>query len=118
MPENSLGTVAKDDLNEDVVWIEPNGLDLARLNAIGGVGNTDALAQFEKEQLAREIADIERATAVLRQAQPALQSWIKPTASAAPKSRPLWLLIGVLWLSTAIVTAVAVVAIASYAVKL
>ncbi len=59
MPENSLGPVAKDYLNEDVIWIEPSGLDLARLNAIGGVGNTDALAQFEKEQLAREIADID-----------------------------------------------------------
>jgi hypothetical protein len=62
--------------------------------------------------LARDIADIENAAAALRRAEPALQSWTKPPAPAVPKSRPLWLLIGVLWLSTAIVTVGAACALA------
>ena len=46
--------------------------------------------------------------------EPALQSWIKPSAPpAVAKSRPLWLLIGLLWLSTALVTAGTVAAIAT-----
>ena len=78
--------------------------------------NTGALTRFEQEQLAREFADIERASAALRLGEPALQSWIKPaTPAAANKPRPLWLLIGVLWLSTAIVTVGALAAIASLA---
>jgi hypothetical protein len=75
----------------------------------------DTLAQYEHEQLARAYADIERAAAALRRAEPALESWIQPASPAPPKPRPLWLLIGVLWLSTAIVTAGAVAVIASLA---
>ena len=71
--------------------------------------------RFEQEQLAREYADIERATAALRLGEPALQSWSRPAAPAATPKRPLWLLIGVLWLSTALVTAGAVAAIATLA---
>ena len=74
-----------------------------------------ALRRFEQEQLERDIADIERATAALRIAEPALETWTKPATPVLPKGRPLWLLIGVLWLSTALVTAGAVVAIASLA---
>lgn len=68
-----------------------------------------------REQLAREIADIERAAAILRLAEPALQTWSTPTIPVLGKPRPLWLLIGVLWLSTALVTAGTVVAIATLA---
>jgi hypothetical protein len=47
---------------------------------------------------------------------PALQSWTKPSAPAtAKKPRPLWLLIGILWLSTAPITVGAVAAIATLA---
>jgi hypothetical protein len=73
-----------------------------------------ALADAPNDQLAREIADIEAATAALRRAEPALQSWTNAPA-AVRKPRPVWLLIGVLWLSTALVTAGAVVAIAAFA---
>ncbi len=75
-----------------------------------------ALDQSAQEQLTRELADIETATAALRQGEPALESWSK--TSAAPltrKPRPVWLIIGALWLSTAILTAGAVVAIATLA---
>jgi hypothetical protein len=74
-----------------------------------------ATAQIVRDQLAREVADIEAATAALRKAEPALESWTKAPASTGGKPRPVWLLIGVLWLSTALVTAGAVVAIASLA---
>ena len=74
-----------------------------------------ATAQTVRDQLAREVADIEAATATLRKAEPALESWTKAPASTGGKPRPVWLLIGVLWLSTALVTAGAVVAIASLA---
>jgi hypothetical protein len=60
-------------------------------------------------------AKIERASAALRLAQPALEFWITPSLATVPKSRPLWLLISVLWLSTALVTAGAVAAIATLA---
>jgi hypothetical protein len=74
-----------------------------------------ALARFERDQLARDIAEIESAAAALRRAAPALQSWSKPHPPAAAKPRPLWLLIGLLWLSTAIVTVGTVFAIATLA---
>jgi hypothetical protein len=73
------------------------------------------LAQTVRDQLAREVADIEAATAVLRRAEPALESWTTEPASPNTKPRPVWLLIGVVWLSTALVTAGAVVAIATFA---
>lgn len=76
------------------------------------------------DQLARDIAEIERASAALRKAEPALESWTDSPVGAwsedAPagslhKPRPVWLLIGLLWLSTALVTAGAVAAIARMA---
>jgi hypothetical protein len=73
------------------------------------------------EQFARDIAAIERATAALRRAEPALETWDEagaerraeePAAFSIRKTRPVWLLIGLVWLSTALVTAGAVAAIA------
>jgi hypothetical protein len=49
----------------------------------------------------------------LRRAEPALESWTNPPAHANPKPRPVWLLIAVLWFSTAVVTLGAVAAIAA-----
>jgi hypothetical protein len=66
----------------------------------------------EPDQLARDIAAIERAAAALRKAEPALESWSNPPPRAGRKPRPVWLLIGVLWLSTALATVGAAVAIA------
>jgi hypothetical protein len=73
------------------------------------------LAQTVNDQVARELADIEAATAALRRAEPGLESWSGAPASSGHKPRPVWLLIGVLWLSTALVTAGAVAAIAALA---
>ena len=70
-------------------------------------------ASGEPDQLARDIAAIERATAALRKAEPALESWSDRPPQASHKPRPIWLLVGVLWISTAIVTVGAAVAIAA-----
>jgi hypothetical protein len=70
------------------------------------------LPDLVQDQLAREFADIESASATLRKAEPALESWTGAPALAAPNSRPVWLLVGLLWLSTALVAASAVIVIA------
>jgi hypothetical protein len=100
--------------SDEAILIEPRDLESAR-RALVRDGDAGALAQFERDQLARDIADIENATAALRRAEPALQSWTKPQTPAAIKPRPLWLLISLLWLSTAIVTVGAAYAIATLA---
>lgn len=73
------------------------------------------------EQFACDVAEIERATAALRRAQPGLESWSESSTEARAddagsfavrKTKPVWLLIGALWLSTALVTVGAVAAIA------
>ncbi len=76
-------------------------------------GDAGLFASAEPDQLARDIAAIERATAALRKAEPALESWSDPPPQASHKPRPIWLLVGVLWISTAIVTVGAAVAIAA-----
>lgn len=64
-------------------------------------------------ELARDIAAIERATALLRRAEPALQSWPAATpATIGQSTRPIWLLIGTLWISTALVALGALYAVA------
>jgi hypothetical protein len=73
----------------------------------GAADNADdfgLLAAADREHLQREIAAIERATEALRKAEPGLESWSDMPAPAVHKPRPIWLLIGVLWLSTALVT--------------
>ncbi len=74
-------------------------------------GGPLAGAGAEGDQLARDIADIERATLVLRTAEPALQNWSDQPPPTLGKPRPVWLIVGLLWISTALVTLVAVAAI-------
>lgn len=74
--------------------------------------NSGWIAAVDGDQFERDVAAIERATATLRRAEPALQSWTEPVSPlGAP--RPLWQVIGVLWLSTALVTIGAVFAISA-----
>jgi hypothetical protein len=92
----------------------------SRRLAPGGEGgdlltDADPLAETVDDQLARELADIESASAALRQAEPALESWSGEPAASSPKPRPVWLLIGLLWLSTALVAASAVIVIVALA---
>ena len=116
MSEHYLGSVPSNHSGDDAILLEARGFAPPRRRATDRIaGDIDALARFEQEQLARELADIERASAALRLGEPALQSWSKPPTPAVPTTRPLWLLIGGLWLSTALVTAGAVAAIATLA---
>ncbi len=110
MSEQALGAQPSDGSGSQEVLIDLRGVEAARRSAT----NEKPLPPAEQEQLARAIADIESAAAALRAGQPALNSWVEPAAPAIPKARPLWLLIGALWLSTALVTAGAVVAIHSF----
>jgi hypothetical protein len=71
------------------------------------------IAATDRAQLERDIAAIERASAALRRAEPELETWNNPPPATLQKPRPIWLLVGVLWLSTAIVTIGAVFAISA-----
>jgi hypothetical protein len=114
MSEQAVGAGLPTHGKDDRVLPVPRGADQPRRRATDKIGpEAAALTRFEQEQLAREFADIERASAALRLGEPGLQSWTRPTVPAViQKPRPLWLLIGILWLSTALVAAGAVVAIA------
>jgi hypothetical protein len=117
MPNHDLGDQPSDGLDGDANELHAFEVAL-RGRASGAV--IDAPPLGETDQIAKDIADIERATAVLRKAEPALETWTgawpgEQPATALPKPRPVWLLIGLLWLSTALVTVGAVAAIAALA---
>jgi hypothetical protein len=121
MSEHYLDSFLSGGRNGGSILIEPSGFETARRGvtredlASEDASMASALAQADREQLARDYADIARATAALRKGQPALESWSTPAKAVVRQPRPLWLLIGVLWFSTALVTVGAVVAIASFA---
>lgn len=101
----------------DAVLIEPpaaTATTVAPTLAEASADDGAEQSQTVREQLARDIADIESATAVLRRAEPALESWTDSPATALRKPGPVWFLIGLLWLSTALAVG-AVVAIATFA---
>jgi hypothetical protein len=116
MLKQHISALTSADSDADIMSLQPGESETAplpdhdRLTADAG-----SLAQTVRDQLAREVADIEAATAALRRGEPALESWTREPPNPGQKPRPVWLLIGVLWLSTALVTAGAVVAIATLA---
>jgi hypothetical protein len=89
---------------------EPN---VRREIAASEIDDSGLLAAADREHLEREIAAIEQAAAALRRADPELETWSDVPAATMHKPRPIWLLIGVLWLSTALVTIGAVLAISA-----
>jgi hypothetical protein len=89
---------------------EPN---VRREIAASQIDDSGLLAAADREHLEREIAAIERAAAALRRADPELETWSDVPPPTMHKPRPIWLLIGVLWLSTALVTIGAVFAISA-----
>ena len=72
--------------------------------------NSGWIAVMDDDQFSRDIAAIEQASVALRRAEPALRSWAEPPASLN-SPRPLWLIIGTLWISTALAALSAVVAV-------
>jgi hypothetical protein len=126
MSEQYLGFIPKARPGGEAALIEPaaagfdrRGTDRRAPAPFGPtaeeIEDARAIKRAASEQLARDLADIERATAALRRAEPALQSWSQPITAAVHAPRPLWVLMGVLWLSAAIVTVGAAVAIAALA---
>lgn len=119
MPKHYLGYPPSGDSDGDTALSEVHAFDMAlRGNRYGAAGEADTLEHTD--QVARDIADIERAALALRKAEPALETWTAtlsddPMAVLPRKPRPVWLKIGLLWLSTALVTAGAVAAIARFA---
>ena len=87
--------------------------DARRDAAPADVDDSGLLAAADREHLEREIAAIERAAEALRRGDPELESWSDVPPATVHKPRPIWLLIGVLWLSTALVTIGAVFAISA-----
>jgi hypothetical protein len=107
-----------DNVDSDQALVELSGFDAAPVEPdLPGVDDSGPLAPAERDQLARDIAAIERASEVLRRAEPTLDAWSQsPPGTTSPtlgQPRPVWLLIGVLWISAAIVTLGAAVTIAA-----
>lgn len=116
MLKQHAGSLTSAGSDADIMSLQPSQPETAQHSDRDRLTpDASSLAQTVRDQLAREVADIEAATAALRRAEPALESWTKEPANLGSKPRPVWLLIGVLWLSTALVTAGAVVAIATLA---
>lgn len=118
MPKFDLGDQPSGGLDGDEVLSQIRAFETALRDSADEAADSGSHGQAD--QLARDLADIERAAATLRRAQPALQAWSDSKtedrlAPAMRKPRPVWLLIGLLWLSTALVTVGAVAAIARLA---
>ena len=73
-------------------------------------------AAIDPDELARAIADIEKASAALREAEPTLGSWPdRPAPMVQPLSpRSAWVLIGTVRISTVLVMGSVIFAIASF----
>lgn len=113
MADHDLGVFSAACTASDAALADEDTVTTARPGSTDlGAGDAGLLASAESDQLARDIAAIERAAAALRRVEPALESWSNPPAQASRKPQPVWLLIGVLWVSTALVTVGAAVAIA------
>jgi hypothetical protein len=68
---------------------------------------------LDPDQLARAVAEIEKASTALRQSEPTLEAW-SPNAATSGITRKywsIWLLIGAIWISATLVVAVAAGAI-------
>jgi hypothetical protein len=111
MPDDHLSPFSADDTQATGIFDDIRAFDTSRSELPrAGAANSGLLAA-DRDKLERDIAAIERASAALRRAEPGLESWSETPATILHNPRPLWLLIGVLWLSTALVTLGAVFAI-------
>jgi hypothetical protein len=65
------------------------------------------MGSLDPDQLARAVAEIEKASALLRQSDPALEVWSPNAAvpNAKRKYWSIWLLIGGIWISATLVVA-------------
>jgi hypothetical protein len=89
-------------------------IEAVRRDIESGLPERPSRRHTDPDQLAHDFAEIERAAAALRRAEPALEAWSGAPRNPAGNPRSVWLLISALWLSSMLVTAGAVVAIASF----
>ena len=112
-----LGFLSSDGAQGNAILEQIRNLDrVPRDNARMNDDKSGVHEAADRDQLAHDIAAIEHASALLRRAEPALQSWSEPPVTSATigqSARPVWLLIGVLWISTALVALGAVYAIST-----
>jgi hypothetical protein len=101
----------------EIVSLEVRRVEAVRRSIRDQIADVaEILAQNDRDQLARDIADIESATAVLLKGEPALRAETESTAETmvtVAKPGPIWTLIAALWFSTALIAAGAVVAVAT-----
>jgi hypothetical protein len=111
MPDPHPRSLSKDHAEVPSVLGGARALDLEQNNAVRAPEtNLGWIAAEDGDQFARDIAAIEKAADTLCRAEPALQSWAGPPASQN-SPHPLWLIIGTLWVSTALVAMSAVFAL-------
>ena len=117
MPKHHLGNPQPVETDGGTITGELQAFETSLAGPFDAAGDGGALGH--NDQLERDIAEIERATAALRRGEPALERWSESWSGDAPsvarKPRPVWVLVGLLWLSTALVAAGAVAAIAHLA---
>jgi hypothetical protein len=115
MSEQHLGFLPPNGATAHAVLenIDADDMTKATTQPVIGAPSTSMVAAADRAQLDRDIAAIEKASAALRRADPAMETWTDAPPATMQKPRPVWLLIGVLWLSTALVTIGAVFAISA-----
>jgi hypothetical protein len=115
MSEQHLGFLPPNGATAHAVLDNIGADDTAKVTTqpVTDARNTNMVAAADRAQLDRDIAAIEKASAALRRADPAMETWTDARPAAMQKPRPVWLLIGVLWLSTALITIGAVFAISA-----
>jgi hypothetical protein len=114
MSQDNIGSLPASSADWDTAWNAVCRLDAARRSLQHDTTDRRTRPRADADQFARDIAEIERAAAALRKAQPALEEWTERPGRTSGKPRSVWLLIGGLWLSSALVTAGAVAAIAAF----
>lgn len=120
MPNHNLAYQPSGGEHGDVALSEIDAFDTAPPTGPHGATREEDGALAPADQVALDIAEIERAAAALRRAEPALEAWTTSSSNeplpVTPRNpRPVWLLVGLLWLSTALVAAGAVAAISRLA---
>jgi hypothetical protein len=131
MPNNDpIGSKPADRSDWNSAWEVVSQLAAARETALLGIGGDQQAAAIlesarrqrnvsaatisakpvvpmDPDQLARAIAEIEKASAALRRSEPALEVWLPDSATRRESRKYLsvWILIGGIWISATLVVA-------------
>jgi hypothetical protein len=85
----------------------PAPADAQQTAAETAAPSQEPIASLDPDQLARAVAEIEKASSVLRQSDPALEVWSPNSATHSVKRKywSIWLLVAGIWLSATLVVA-------------